>query len=110
MTECCILLTTFSDENEAKNLIKYVLDKKLVACVQLHNINSMYLWDNEICNDNEILVAFKTTTKHYDALAKIIQDKHSYDVPEIIQVPITTGSLAYLSWIQEVTTNQGDGS
>lgn len=73
------------------------------ACVQIQEIKSYYWWNGEINKDAEQLVCFKTTTDKYGALERTIIANHTYDTPEILQVPVTAGFEKYLGWIQKET-------
>ena len=103
MNKYCVVLTTFGNEDDARNIIGIVLSKKLAACMQTVNIGSHYTWDGEVCHDQEVLVLFKTTWELYDELESNIKENHPYDTPEIIAVDIKKGFSEYLDWIDKVT-------
>ena len=103
MNEYCIVLTTVGNIEEAHKIINTVLGSELAACMQTVNIGSHYMWKGEVCNDNEILILFKTTWNLYDDLEAKIKEIHSYDTPEIIAVDIKKGYKGYLDWVKEVT-------
>ena len=103
MSEFCIALTTFENREQAKPVIDTVLEERLAACVQEVNIHSHYVWENELCNDDEVLVLFKTRTNLFFELQSRLLELHPYDTPEVIQVEISNGFDGYLSWIKEVT-------
>ncbi len=99
----CVVMTTCPDEGEARSLARLLLERSLAACVQLRQIESLYAWEGEIHEDPEILLFIKTRADLYPEVEVAIQEHHSYDVPEIIMVPITRGSASYLGWIDQVT-------
>jgi len=101
--EYCLIITTTPNEQEARSLTKSILESRLAACVQLSNISSYYLWDNEVNNDNEVKLLIKTKKSLYDKLESYIIENHSYDTPEIIMLNIDDGNEKYLDWIKEVT-------
>jgi periplasmic divalent cation tolerance protein len=103
MSEYCIVLTTFENKEQGKPVIDTILQEQLVACVQEVGIQSHYVWKNELCNDNEILVLMKTTNELYEVLKNRLLEIHPYETPEIVRVDIADGSTGYLSWIKEVT-------
>ena len=76
----------------------------MAACVQIQEITSFYWWDGKINRDAEQLLYLKTAAKHYAALEAAIIANHSYDTPEILQVPIERGFEKYLNWIQRETS------
>lgn len=102
-TKYSIVMTTTNSKKNAKKIIKALLKKKLAACIQLFPIESFYTWEGTVNNDNEILLFIKSEANLYTQIEKIILKNHTYTTPEIIQVPITKGSTAYLSWVAEVT-------
>lgn len=103
MSEYCIVLTTFENKEQGKPMIDTILQEQLVACVQEVGIQSHYVWKNELCNDNEILVLMKTTNELYEILKNRLLEIHPYETPEIVCINIADGSTGYLSWIKEVT-------
>jgi periplasmic divalent cation tolerance protein len=102
-----IIITTFADRGLAKKIAKLLIEQKLVACVQMFPIESVYLWKNEICEDSEIAVLVKSKTSLFDKITTVIKGAHPYEVPEIIQIPITDGLPEYLSWIDDCTKGAG---
>ena len=98
-----VVLSTCENEEQAKVIINALLEKKLVACVQLQNITSYYTWKGAVENGSEVLMLIKTSMEHYDEVEECIKSNHPYETPEIICVPVTKGFTAYLSWIDEVT-------
>ncbi|MCX8043224.1 MAG: divalent-cation tolerance protein CutA, partial [Desulfobacterota bacterium] len=67
-------------------------------------IQSLYWWEGNICNDREILLLAKTTDRLFPKLVEAVKTLHSYQVPEIVFTPIMHGLPQYLAWIHEVTT------
>ncbi len=98
-----MVIATCGSREEAEKLADIVLKNRLAACVQLMPITSHYEWKQEIHKDEELMLFMKTRTALYDRLEKLISKHHSYEVPEIVRVPIKGGLKAYLGWIDEVT-------
>ena len=91
-------------QNKSKKIIKFLLTKKLVACVnEIKNINSYYWWEKKICNDKESLLVIKTKHCLFKQLIKEIKKVHPYKVPEIISIEINDANKEYLNWINSVT-------
>ena len=103
--EYCIILTTCPSEQEAKTLASELMEKKLAACVQLSPITSYYTWKGALHTDPEVRLVIKTRECLYESVEHFIKHHHSYEVPQIVQVPITDGSDEYLDWIDEHTTD-----
>ncbi|MCW6038346.1 divalent-cation tolerance protein CutA [Spirulina subsalsa FACHB-351] len=98
-----IILVTASSETEAKTIARYLVESKLAACVSLTPIHSIYTWQGSIESAQEWQLVIKTNLAHYAAIEAKVQELHSYEVPEIIALPIVEGSAAYLGWIAENT-------
>ena len=101
MSKYSIIISTFGDKDSAKEIAKILVAQRLAACVQLFPIESIYLWKDKINEDGEIVVLIKSKTELFEEIATFIKNNHSYDVPEIIQIPITDGLPQYLSWIDD---------
>jgi len=99
---CVISSTTDSIEN-ADAITQLLLEKKLVACVQSTVIQSAYHWQGKIINSEEILLQMKTKRSLFEKIQTEIEHVHTYDVPEIIMVPLAGANLHYLQWIEEET-------
>ena len=88
------------NENEALTIANLAVKKNLAACGNiLPNMKSIYKWQNKLQNDNETLLILKTNSKKYSSLEKLILEKHSYEVPCILKIPISNGNKEYLKWI-----------
>ncbi len=103
MAEHCIVMTTAASRSEAERLARAVVEDRLAACVQMLAIGSVYRWEGEVTDADEVLLLVKTRTELYAALEAKIAELHTYEVPEIIQVPIDAGFAAYLGWVDGVT-------
>ena len=95
--------TIFEKKDEALNLANLLLSKKLVACVQIGEIQSLYHWKGKLENEKEYVLTMKTKETLYEEIEKTIKANHSYEVAEIVALPILKGSKEYLSWIDETT-------
>ena len=101
--EYCIILTTCPNNKEADRLASELINKKLAACVQLSPITSYYSWENNQHREAEIKLVIKTRSRLYESVEQCIKQHHSYDVPQIVQIPVFEGSDEYLDWIDENT-------
>ena len=102
-TEYSIVITTAADKESAKTLAKVLVEKKLAACVQMFPIESVYLWQDKVCDGNEMALFIKSKTALFSKISAAIKENHAYEVPEIIQIPITDGLTEYLAWIGQIT-------
>lgn len=99
----CIVLTTCPSHEEAQALALKIVHEKLAACVQLSAVTSVYTWKGMTHQEPEIRLLIKTRAGLYQVVEAFIRQNHSYEVPEIVQIPITHGSDAYLGWMDENT-------
>lgn len=100
----CVVMTTVANREQAEKLARIVLEAHLAACVQIQEIASHYWWNGKINQDTEQLVYLKTTPDKYQALEALLVVNHSYDTPEILQLPVVAGLERYLAWIQKETS------
>ncbi len=91
---------------ESEKIAKKVLEKHLVACVNvIENIRSFYWWKGNLETDNESLLVMKTKEDHFESLKDVIKATHLYENPEIVALPIIKGTKEYLNWIAAETQN-----
>lgn len=103
MSQFQLIITTCEDHNEAEALANLLLERKLAACVQLEKIESLYHWQGNLQRAGEVRLMIKSRTELYPELAQTILDNHSYEVPEIVAVPIEQGHTEYLAWVERNT-------
>ncbi len=102
MTSVRIALTTCNSAEEAAVLARALIERKVVACVNIiPGVRSVYRWQGEIHDDAEALLVMKTDIEHLAALQEAVAELHRYDVPEFIALPVESGAPAYLDWIAE---------
>ena len=100
-----VCLVTIDDMDKALEIAKYLVDQRLVACVNIvPEIRSIYRWKGEICDDTERLLIMKTQQGLFSELEKAVQKLHPYEVPEIVALDISHGLPDYLSWIDDCTS------
>lgn len=99
-----LVLTTCPSKESATELAKKLVENKLAACVQISSpITSIYQWEGEVCQELEYQLQIKCTKDNYPALEKQITELHSYQVPEILAIPISHGLPEYLNWVDNMT-------
>ncbi|MGC1394007.1 MAG: divalent-cation tolerance protein CutA [Coleofasciculaceae cyanobacterium] len=96
-----VVLVTASSQKEAETIASSLIETKLAACVNLLPIHSIYTWQGKIHSDSEWQLIIKTDLSLFSQLEKKIRELHSYEVPEIIALPIIAGSQPYLQWISD---------
>jgi periplasmic divalent cation tolerance protein len=99
-----VVFITASNEDEAANIAKALVEGKLAACVNIvKNLRSIYIWQGKVEDESEVLMIVKTQKKLFHSLSRKVRELHSYSVPEIIALPIVEGPEDYLKWLKEVT-------
>jgi len=99
-----IVMTTVDSSAAAAALATAVVEARAAACAQIVGpISSVYRWEGRLTTDQEWQVLMKTTEDAVDRLTEVITAHHGYDLPEIVAVPVTGGSPAYLRWVTDET-------
>ena len=99
-----VIYCTVPNKRLAKDITKILMKHKLAACVSMvENVKSVFSWDGEICEEKEVLMMIKTRRSNYGKIKLVIEDMHSYNVPEIIALPIVDCSEDYLKWLVKET-------
>lgn len=99
----CVVLTTCGSEEEAARIAGRLLDRRLAACVQEVEIKSRYWWRGRQAEEPERLLLVKTRRELYREVESAILEAHSYDVPEVVCLPVEAGSRSYLDWMLDST-------
>jgi periplasmic divalent cation tolerance protein len=103
-----IALSTCGSPEEAARLAQELVSRRLAACVNVvPGVRSFYWWDGRVQDDNELLLVIKTRVELLSQLEAAIQELHSYEVPELVVLPIAGGSSAYLRWIDDNVSQTG---
>jgi len=106
--DAIIVFMTAANGEEATRLADMLVGAHLAACVQiLPEMESVYRWQGKVERQAEVLLLAKTTRGKFDELEREVRALHSYDTPEIVAVPIVTGSAPYLEWLIKVTDLHG---
>lgn len=105
----CLIKTTFESEEEALNMAKMLLNKKLIVSGQIKEMHSLYMWKDELCNTNEFELTCFTEDRLYKEVEEFINKHHSYELCQIICIPITNISKEFCNWISSYT-GKGSGN
>ena len=102
--ETLLVITNCPDEDVANAIALAVVEAQLAACVNiLPRVQSVYRWQGAVESASEIPLLIKCTAAAYPALEALIAERHPYDVPEIVALPIAHGLPAYLNWVAAET-------
>jgi len=108
MPEYILVTTTAPDRKTADAIAKKLVEARSAACVQIVGpMTSIYTWEEAIETSEEWLLLVKAPAAAYERIEALIRQAHPYQVPEIAAVPVSRGSSAYLSWIDQVTVTTG---
>ncbi|MGD9316351.1 MAG: divalent-cation tolerance protein CutA [Anaerolineae bacterium] len=100
MSEKLVVLMTAGSQEEAERIAHALVAEMLVACVNvIPAVTSVYRWEGQVQSDQEWLLVAKSRRDVLNDLVRRVQALHSYDVPEVIALPLVGGSDAYLRWI-----------
>jgi len=102
MTACCQVTTTIDSRESAERIGALLVEERLAACAQIVGpVASTYRWEGRVERATEWYCHLKTTFARLPELETRLRAVHSYQVPEIIAVPISAGHPAYLAWIED---------
>lgn len=102
-TDYTLILTNTRDKREADYIIQLLFEKQLAACIQTNNVYSHYFLKGHVTHDTEIRLLIKTKKSLFKKCEELIRSIHSYDIPEIIEIPITNGSKDFFNWVDYAT-------
>jgi len=99
-----VVLTNLPDRDTARALARRLVEGRLAACVNIGaSVESIYHWHGQIETGNEVPIAIKTRQVLFSEVEAAIREIHPYDLPEVVALPISGGSAAYLDWINAET-------
>jgi periplasmic divalent cation tolerance protein len=98
-----IILSTFPSKISITKIANQLVEKKLVACVNIIKISSVYNWKKKVENQSEYLALFKTTKENQLILKKELKKLHPYDIPEIAEINVNSINQPYLKWLVDST-------
>ena len=100
MTDKIVILSTCGTEQEAEKLARALLDAHLAACVNVvPRMRSFYRWKGAVESAEECLLVIKSSRELFDQARVVLEKAHSYELPEVLALPVLEGSESYLNWI-----------
>jgi periplasmic divalent cation tolerance protein len=96
-----IVLMTAPNREEASRIVRVLLEERLIACGNIvDSVCSLFWWEGKIEKEKEVLVIMKSSEGLFKELSERVRELHSYDVPEVLALPIVDGSRSYLDWLK----------
>jgi len=97
-----IIFCTVDSEELGERIAGALVEAREAACVNIvSGIRSIYRWEGKLCRDAELLLIIKSVTEKFEAVRETIRRMHTYQVPEVIAVPLTACDADYLKWLRE---------
>ena len=101
MTDKIVVLSTASSAAEAETIARRLVEERLAACVNVvTGVRSFYRWKGKIEDSPEWLLVIKSSRGRFEELRAALEKLHSYDVPEVIALPVVEGTKNYLHWME----------
>jgi len=102
------LIVVFSTAplDKSELLARMLVEKRIVACVNIVPVRSYYRWKGDFCDEQEHLLIAKTTRENAEKVIEAIKDLHPYEVPEIIALPVIDGYPPYREWVTQETQDE----
>ncbi len=102
MSKTYVIYSTFGSEHEAFSVAESLVEKRLVACVNVHGgVTSFYRWEGQTAREQEVVLSAKTTAEKLEAAMAEVKHLHSYELPCIIASPIEAGFPPFIQWIRD---------
>ena len=96
-----VVLMTASSKEEAVKIVRALLEERLITCANIMDpVSSLFWWQGKIQEEKEVLAIMKSSESLFGKLSQRVMELHSYDVPEILALPIIEGSSSYLEWMK----------
>jgi periplasmic divalent cation tolerance protein len=104
-TQALLVLSTCGSAAEAERLASALVEGRLAACVNvIPDIMSTYRWQDAVQHERETLLVIKTTEARLTAVEQTIRERSSYELPEVVAIPVQGGSARYLDWLRAAVT------
>lgn len=108
-----VIFVTVESEEQAQRISDLLLQRKLVACANIiKNVKSFFWWQGKVDHSDEGMLVMKSREELLGEVVRLVRENHSYEVPEVVALPIIGGNPDYLRWIDESIQKKpkGDGS
>jgi periplasmic divalent cation tolerance protein len=104
MTDKIVVFTTCGSEEEARKLAAALIEKRMAACVNITApVTSVYRWKGVVEEAKEWILIIKSRRERFEELRVLLEGAHSYELPEVLAIPVVEGSPNYLAWVEDET-------
>jgi periplasmic divalent cation tolerance protein len=104
MTDKIVVITTCGSEEEARKLAAALIEKRMAACVNITApVTSVYRWKGTLEEAKEWMLIIKSRRERFEELRVMLEAAHSYELPEVLAIPVVEGSPNYLAWVEAET-------
>lgn len=104
MADALLVYITHDDAAKAKALGRALVEERLAACINLfHSMTPIYRWEGEICEGQEVVLLAKTRASLLEEVTAFVQERHGYECPCVVALPLVGGNPDFLRWIEEET-------
>ena len=98
-----LIMTSVGTEQQAVEISEELIARKLATCINIVPcLRSIYRWKGKVCEDTEYLLLIKTPEKLFDDVSEAIREFHSYELPEILAMPVTAAEENFHRWVLEM--------
>jgi len=105
----CLVLTSVGTEQQAVEISEELIARRLATCINIVPcLRSIYRWKGKVCEDTEYLLVVKTPRRLFDRVSEAIRELHSYELPEILALPVDAAELAFHEWVLKMVEPTGD--
>jgi periplasmic divalent cation tolerance protein len=105
----CLVLTSVGTEQQAVEISEELIARRLATCINIVPcLRSIYRWKGKVCEDTEYLLVVKTPRRLFDRVSEAIRELHSYELPEILALPVDAAELAFHEWVLKMVEPAGD--
>jgi periplasmic divalent cation tolerance protein len=105
-----LVMTSVGTEQQAVEISEELITRRLATCINIVPcLRSIYRWKGKVCEDTEYLLLIKTPEKLFEQVSSAIREYHSYELPEILAIPVTAAETNFHQWVLQMVEPETDG-
>ena len=105
-----LVMTSVGTEQQAVEISEELIARRLATCINIGPcLRSIYRWKGKVCEDTEYLLLIKTPEKLFEQVSSAIREYHSYELPEILAIPVTAAETNFHQWVLQMVEPEADG-